>query len=49
LFDVRVGQFFDSFRLKKNLIPDNEVRVIVVRQALAQKQNSLLASTAEIS
>ena len=32
LFDVRVGQFFDSFGLKENLLPDNEVRVVIVRQ-----------------
>src|SRR6266436_1001730 len=47
---MRVGQFFDGFGLKENFIPDNEVRVIIVRQddsfvrdfviSLARKRNS---------
>ena len=32
LFDVQIRQFFDSFDLKENLIPDHKVRVIIVRQ-----------------
>jgi hypothetical protein len=32
LFDVRIGQLFDGFGLEENLIPDDEVRVIIVRQ-----------------
>ena len=30
LFDVRVGQFFNGLGLKENLIPDDEVRLIIV-------------------
>src|SRR4029077_3341471 len=50
LFEVRIGQFFDSFGLKENLLPDNEVRVVIVREDnsfvrdlvifLARKRNS---------
>ena len=32
LFDVRVGQFFDSFGFKKNPLPHNKISVIIVRQ-----------------
>jgi hypothetical protein len=32
LFDVRIRQALDSFGLKENFIPDDEVRVIKVRQ-----------------
>ena len=47
---MRIGKFFDGFGFKENLVPDNEVRVIIVRQNdslvgdlaifLAQKRNS---------